>query len=111
MGKNGILDPDDWGAFRVEARRMLDAAISQMQVARDRPWQPVPEDLEARYAIGQADQGDLVARRQTSGCSATWWRGGRGDAGRPHGRRIVANGRCGWARLLMADTCMCRAPH
>ena len=41
---------------------MLDAAISQMQVARDRPWQPVPEDLEARYAIGQADQGDLVAR-------------------------------------------------
>lgn len=62
MGKNGILDPDDWGAFRVEARRMLDAAISQMQVARDRPWQPVPEDLEARYAIGQADQGDLVAR-------------------------------------------------
>jgi len=62
MGKNGMLEPDDWSAFRAEARRMLDAAISQMQVARNRPWQPVPEDLEARYAIGQADQGDLVAR-------------------------------------------------
>jgi len=61
MSENS-LDPEDWNAFRAQARQMLDAAITQMQVARNRPWQPVPEDLEARYAIGQADQGDLVER-------------------------------------------------
>ncbi len=54
------LDPQDWAAFRAEARRMLEASIDQLEQAAERPWQPVPEDLQARYEIGQG--GDLVSR-------------------------------------------------
>lgn len=54
------LDPQDWEAFRAAAHRLLDAGIDRMRDARDHPWQPVPEDLPQRYAIGQG--GDLVAR-------------------------------------------------
>ncbi|EBA16500.1 putative aromatic-L-amino-acid decarboxylase [Roseobacter sp. SK209-2-6] len=54
------LDPQDWEAFRAKAHQMLDAAVDQMADAAGRPWQPLPEDLSTRYAIGQS--GDLVKR-------------------------------------------------
>ncbi|MEX0302520.1 MAG: aspartate aminotransferase family protein, partial [Leisingera sp.] len=50
MAEKGIKT-QDWEAFRAEARRMLDAALDQMQEAAERPWQPVPEDIDARYAV------------------------------------------------------------
>ncbi|KIC35293.1 pyridoxal phosphate-dependent decarboxylase family protein [Leisingera sp. ANG-M7] len=50
MAEKGIKT-QDWAAFRAEAQRMLDAALDQMQQAAERPWQPVPEDIEARYAV------------------------------------------------------------
>ena len=54
------LDPEDWEVFRAKAHQMLDAAVDQMAGAAEHPWQPLPEDLPARYAIGQS--GDLVQR-------------------------------------------------
>ncbi|UWQ77833.1 amino acid decarboxylase [Leisingera sp. S132] len=50
MAEKGIRT-QDWAAFRAEAQRMLDAALDQMQQAAERPWQPVPEDIDARYAV------------------------------------------------------------
>lgn len=50
MADQGIRT-QDWGAFRAEAQRMLEAALDQMQQAAERPWQPVPEDIDARYAV------------------------------------------------------------
>lgn len=60
MDEGDGLDPQDWEAFRVAAHRLLDAGIDRMRDARDHPWQPVPEGLQDRYAIGRG--GDLVAR-------------------------------------------------
>lgn len=59
MAEKG-LDPQDWEGFRAQARQMLEACIDQLEQAAERPWQPVPEDLQDRYAIGRG--GDLVAR-------------------------------------------------
>ena len=39
---------------------MLEASLDQLENVRDRPWQPVPDDLTERYQIGQG--GDLVGR-------------------------------------------------
>ena len=50
MAEKGIKT-QDWAAFRAEAQRMLEAALDQMQEAAERPWQPVPEDIDARYAV------------------------------------------------------------
>ncbi len=54
------LDPKDWAAFRKQAQDLLDHCIDQMEAAGDRPWQQVPDDLEAQYAIGKG--GDVLAR-------------------------------------------------
>jgi glutamate/tyrosine decarboxylase-like PLP-dependent enzyme len=59
MAEHG-LDPEDWTAFRAEARRVLDACIDQMEHAADRPWQPVPQAVAERYAIGTG--GDIASR-------------------------------------------------
>jgi glutamate/tyrosine decarboxylase-like PLP-dependent enzyme len=58
------LDPQDWDAFRKEAHRMLEASIDQMERAAERPWQPVPEDMQDRFEIGASAEsgGDLVSR-------------------------------------------------
>ncbi|WP_264210204.1 pyridoxal phosphate-dependent decarboxylase family protein [Leisingera thetidis] len=50
MADKGIKT-QDWAAFRAEAQRMLEAALDQMQAAAERPWQAVPEDIDARYAV------------------------------------------------------------
>lgn len=57
------LDPEDWEAFRAAAHRLLDAGIDRMRDARDHPWQPVPDGLQALYAIGRGgDVADRLAR-------------------------------------------------
>ncbi|UWR43789.1 pyridoxal phosphate-dependent decarboxylase family protein [Phaeobacter inhibens] len=56
MAETGIKT-QDWTAFRAEAQRMLEAALDQMQQAAERPWQPVPDDIDARYAITAEAQG------------------------------------------------------
>ncbi len=45
------LDPDDPDEFRAAAHRLLDACLDQFEAARDRPWQPVPGDTSAGYAL------------------------------------------------------------
>ncbi len=60
MAEKGIKT-QDWAAFRAQAQRMLDAALDQMQQAAERPWQPVPEDIDARYAIRAEAQGPQEA--------------------------------------------------
>ncbi|WP_163340621.1 pyridoxal-dependent decarboxylase [Desulfopila sp. IMCC35008] len=47
MGKT-TLDPEDWGAFRSSAHKMLDDALDKMESARDgRVWNPLPEKMKA----------------------------------------------------------------
>ncbi|MBQ4826473.1 amino acid decarboxylase [Leisingera sp. HS039] len=60
MADKGIKT-QDWAAFRAEAQRMLGAALDQMQEAAERPWQPVPEDIDARYAVTAQAQGPQAA--------------------------------------------------
>ncbi len=60
MSEGKKLDPENWAMFRAEAHRMLEASLDQLEKVRDRPWQPVPDDLGQRYRIGQG--GDLVER-------------------------------------------------
>jgi aromatic-L-amino-acid/L-tryptophan decarboxylase len=44
------LDPDDWGAMRALAHRMVDDAITYLETVRERPvWQPIPDDVAARF--------------------------------------------------------------
>ena len=44
------LDPADWDAFRALAHRAVDDAIDDLATVRDRPvWQPLPEDVVARF--------------------------------------------------------------
>lgn len=50
--KGGGLDPEDAENFRVQAHRMLDACLDQLEGAAEHPWQEPPADLGARYAIG-----------------------------------------------------------
>lgn len=44
------LDPDDWNAMRMLAHRMVDDAITYIKTVGERPvWQPVPDDVAARF--------------------------------------------------------------
>ena len=44
------LDPQDWGEMRALAHRMVDDAISYIETVRERPvWQPVPDEVAARF--------------------------------------------------------------
>jgi glutamate/tyrosine decarboxylase-like PLP-dependent enzyme len=44
------LDPSDWPAFRLQAHRMMDDALDYVQHIRERPvWQPIPEEVRARF--------------------------------------------------------------
>jgi aromatic-L-amino-acid decarboxylase len=45
------LDPEDWGAFRTLAHRMLDDMMDYQEGVRGRPvWQPFPDELRERLA-------------------------------------------------------------
>ncbi|MFK7838701.1 MAG: aspartate aminotransferase family protein [Bdellovibrionales bacterium] len=41
------LDPNDWNDFRKDAHKVLDACIDHLQNAKDKPWQPIPNDKHA----------------------------------------------------------------
>jgi aromatic-L-amino-acid/L-tryptophan decarboxylase len=42
------LDPEDWGAMRELAHRMVDDMLTYLENVRERPvWQPVPEEVKA----------------------------------------------------------------
>jgi aromatic-L-amino-acid decarboxylase len=44
------LDPENWEDMRALAHRMVDDAISYLETVRERPvWQPVPEEVAARF--------------------------------------------------------------
>ena len=47
------LDPENWEDLRALAHRMLDDAITYLETVRERPvWQPVPEEVVARFEEG-----------------------------------------------------------
>lgn len=51
------LDPDDWGKMRALAHRMVDDAITYLETVRERPvWQPVPDDVAARFDAPAPDK-------------------------------------------------------
>ena len=61
------LDPRNWDDFRAEARRMLEASIDQLQQAAERPWQEVPEDVKAGYAVrAEGDDAGAIVDRITN---------------------------------------------
>ncbi|MEE9512988.1 MAG: hypothetical protein V3V46_02830, partial [Anaerolineales bacterium] len=44
------LDPEDWDEMRALAHRMVDDAITYLETVGERPvWQPVPDDIAARF--------------------------------------------------------------
>lgn len=44
------LDPEDWESFRASAHAVLEAALDQLQGAREgRVWTPLPEEQKAAY--------------------------------------------------------------
>jgi glutamate/tyrosine decarboxylase-like PLP-dependent enzyme len=44
------LDPENWDEMRALAHRMVDDAITYLETVRERPvWQPVPEEIAARF--------------------------------------------------------------
>jgi aromatic-L-amino-acid/L-tryptophan decarboxylase len=44
------LDPENWEDMRALAHRMVDDAITYLEKVRERPvWQPVPEEVAARF--------------------------------------------------------------
>jgi len=44
------LDPDNWDEMRTLAHRMIDDAITYLETVGERPvWQPVPDDMAARF--------------------------------------------------------------
>lgn len=44
------LEPEDWGAFRAIAHRLLDDMLDDLAHRRDRPlWQPIPDEVRALY--------------------------------------------------------------
>ena len=44
------LDPENWEELRLLAHRMVDDAITYLETIRERPvWQPVPEEVAARF--------------------------------------------------------------
>ncbi len=61
------LDPKDWAAFRAAAHDVLDHCIDRIAGASDHPWQPVPADVAAGYAIEGEALGEIeVARRMVA---------------------------------------------
>lgn len=54
------LDPDDWDAFRASAHELLDQCLDQLADARNRPWQPVPENTRSDYALTGAARGETA---------------------------------------------------
>jgi aromatic-L-amino-acid decarboxylase len=59
------LDPQNWDEMRALAHRMVDDAITYLQTVRERPvWQPVPDEIAARFKAS--------APQQPAGADATY---------------------------------------
>lgn len=58
------LDPDDWDAFRAAAHELLDACLDQLADARNRPWQPVPNDTKTAYALDGSGHGEAATAQR-----------------------------------------------
>ncbi len=44
------LDPENWEEMSALAHRMVDDAMTYLETVRERPvWQPVPEEVAARF--------------------------------------------------------------
>jgi aromatic-L-amino-acid decarboxylase len=58
------LDPEKWEDMRALAHRMVDDAITYLETVRERPvWQPIPEEVAARFqeqAPNQPSSADSV---------------------------------------------------
>lgn len=54
------LDPADWEEFRRQAHRLLDACVDHLAAARERPWQPVGNDVRRALALGECVQGEGI---------------------------------------------------
>ncbi len=60
---NETLDPSDWSGFRAQAHRMLDEMLGYIEDIRERPvWQPIPEEVRARFHSPAPRQGEELAR-------------------------------------------------
>ena len=47
------LDPENWEEMRALAHRMVDDALTYLETVRERPvWQPIPEEVAARFKQG-----------------------------------------------------------
>lgn len=58
MHKELTLDPDDWPRLRADAHAMLDAAMDQLQNAREgKVWQPLPDAMKAAFEAELPEQG------------------------------------------------------
>ena len=59
------LDPENWEDMRALAHRMVDDALTYLETVRERPvWQPIPEEVAARFSE--------QAPRQPSGADSTY---------------------------------------
>jgi len=59
------LDPENWEEMRSLAHRIVDDAMTYLETVRERPvWQPVPENIAARF--------DEQAPHEASGAEATY---------------------------------------
>lgn len=64
------LDPEDWDAFRIEAHKMLDAALNRLEGAGEgRVWTPLPEPLKAdlKAPLPTSGQGIEAVRKMATG--------------------------------------------
>lgn len=65
------LDPSDWTEARELAHRMIDDAVRHLDEVRERPvWQPIPEDVRARFRTplpaGPQPLGDVYEELRTN---------------------------------------------
>jgi len=69
------LDPQNWNEMRALAHRMVDDAITYLQTVGERPaWQPVPDDVAARFAA-PALVGSRIHARRAFGARLTFTMG------------------------------------
>jgi aromatic-L-amino-acid/L-tryptophan decarboxylase len=56
------LDPEDWEAFRADARRILDDTIDYLRTRRDEPvWQRMPDRVRESFTTAAPRDGQSLA--------------------------------------------------
>lgn len=58
------LDPEDWDALRRSAHDLLDSCLDHLADARNRPWQPVPDDIKVAYALDGTAKGESATAQR-----------------------------------------------